>query len=275
MPELPEVESVGAALRTGLQGRRCTGMLVRFAGILEPSASAVRRALMGRVLSDVQRHGKYLVLVMGEGDEQRHVMVHLRMTGQILALDGYVPDRHVHLELDFEGRPVHYRDIRKFGRWSVVGPDWREHELAHIGPDMLQVRFKDWLARVQRRRAPLKSVLLDQRVAAGLGNIYVDEAMHRAGVHPLARPCELSGEVLHEVWRQCKTVLRLAIRHGGTTFLNFTDFHGKPGNFRRKLRVYGRAGDACGICGCVILRIVVGGRSSCFCPECQPAGIHS
>jgi len=259
---------VAAALRQGLTGRRCRGLEVSFGGVLEPSVAAVRKALVGRVLNDVERHGKYLVLVLDDPVPSR-VMVHLRMTGQILALDDYIPDKHVHLTLDFDGQPVHYRDIRKFGRWSVVGPDWREQELAHVGPDMLEVPFAVWHERVQRRRAPLKSVLLDQGVAAGLGNIYVDEAMFRAGVHPLARPAELSRDVLHSVWKQSKAVLRLAIKHGGTTFLNFTDFHGRPGNFRRKLRVYGRAGESCGRCGCVIERLMIGGRSSCFCPECQ------
>ncbi|MEZ4388837.1 MAG: bifunctional DNA-formamidopyrimidine glycosylase/DNA-(apurinic or apyrimidinic site) lyase [Candidatus Krumholzibacteriia bacterium] len=268
MPELPEVESVAQALRHNLAGRRCTGLTVRFGGILAPSPAAVRHAMQGRVLQTVERHGKYLVLGFRDPGPSR-VMLHLRMTGQVFVLDGYRPDKHVHLSLDFDGLPVHYRDIRKFGRWQVVGPDWRERELAHIGPDMLDVRFAEWYERVRRRRAPLKSVLLDQGVAAGLGNIYVDEALFRAGVHPLAQPADLSREELQRVLKEAKGVLRLAIRHGGTTFLNFTDFHGQPGNFRRKLRVYGRAGEACPRCGGEIRRLVIGGRSSCFCADCQ------
>ena len=197
------------------------------------------------------------------------VMLHLRMTGQVFVQDGYRPDKHVHLTLDFDGRPVHYRDIRKFGRWTVVGPDWRERELGHIGPDMLAVRFADWLPRVAGRRAPIKAVLLDQGVAAGLGNIYVDEALFRAGVHPLARPADLPVDILRQVLKESRAVLRLAIRHGGTTFLNFTDFHGQPGNFRRKLRVYGRTGEPCRRCGTTVERLVVGGRSAHFCPRCQ------
>ncbi len=275
MPELPEVESVAQALRLNLQDRRCTGLRVRFGGVLEPSPRAVRQAMVGRTLTGVRRHGKYLILEFGSpgasaGDHLRRVMLHLRMTGQVFVLEDYRPDHHVHLTLDFEGRAVHYRDIRKFGRWCTVGADWRTRELAHIGPDMLQVRFARWYPVVARRRAPIKSVLLDQGVAAGLGNIYVDEALFRAGVHPLARPADLSREVLHTVLREARSVLRLAIRHGGTTFLNFTDFHGQPGNFRRKLRVYGRTGEACRRCGGRIERLVVGGRSAHFCGACQP-----
>ncbi len=283
MPELPEVESVARALRLNLQDRVCTGLRVRFGGVLEPSARAVRQSVVGRPLHAVRRHGKYLVLEFGDGPQRddpggaagagaaglRRVMLHLRMTGQVFLLDGYRPDKHVHLTLDFDGRPVHYRDIRKFGRWRVVGPDWRTRELAHIGPDMLAVRFAQWHPVVARRRAPLKSVLLDQGTAAGLGNIYVDEALFRAGLHPLTRPADLPRETLQRVLRESKAVLRLAIRHGGTTFLNFTDFHGEPGNFRRKLRVYGRTGERCRRCGGTIARIVVGGRSAHFCPGCQ------
>jgi formamidopyrimidine-DNA glycosylase len=219
----------------------------------------------------VDRHGKYLSLRLDDPGPS-HVLLHLRMTGQVFVQDGYVPDTHVHLGLDFEGRTVHYRDIRKFGRWTVVGPDWRTRELAHVGPDMLAVRFPEWYAAVRGRRAPIKAVLLDQGVAAGLGNIYADEALFRARVHPLARPLDLPRETLHRVLREARAVLRLAIRHGGTTFLNFTDFHGKPGNFRRKLRVYGRAGEPCRRCGEPLSRLVVAGRSSCFCGECQGRG---
>ena len=269
MPELPEVESVARALRQNLRGRRCTGLRVRFAGALEPSPRAVRRATVGRVLHAVDRHGKYLVLTFDDPGPAR-VMLHLRMTGQVFVVDRYRPDRHVHLSFDFDGLPVHYRDIRKFGRWTVVGADWRQRELAHVGPDMLAVRFPQWYEAVRRRRAPLKAVLLDQGVAAGLGNIYVDEALFRAGVHPLTAPADLDRAALQAVLRAARGVLRLAIAHGGTTFLNFTDFHGQPGNFRRKLRVYGRTGEACRRCGGEIERLVVGGRSTHFCAVCQP-----
>ena len=134
---------------------------------------------------------------------------------------------------------------------------------------MLEVRWPQWRERVVRRTAPIKAVLLDQGVAAGLGNIYVDESLFLARVHPLARPCDLDEAQLREVLRRARQVLRLAIRHGGTTFLNFANFHGKPGNFRRKLRVYGRGGEACRDCGGVLEKGVVGGRGTVWCPECQ------
>jgi formamidopyrimidine-DNA glycosylase len=253
---------------------------VRFPGVVEPSAAALRRAMVGRVLQEVHRHGKYLVLtfarpasapalaVADRPDDLTHVMLHLRMTGQVV-LGPPGADPHVHLDLDFEGLPVHYRDVRKFGRWTVVDHPRRPTCLAHVGPDMLDVRFAAWHAAVADRRAPIKAVLLDQGVAAGIGNIYADEALFRARVHPLARPCDLSRQTLQEVLRGARSVLRLAISHGGTTFLNFANFHGQPGGFRRKLRVYGRTGEPCRECTTPIERIVVGGRSTHFCPRCQ------
>lgn len=271
MPELPEVENVGRALLAKLQGRRLTGMRVNFAGVLEPSARAVRRRLLGARLEGLHRRGKYLILhFVREGGRPAYLMVHLRMTGQIFILDGYVPDKHVHLILDFEGLPVHYRDIRKFGRLSLVEDGFEPAAMDHIGPDMLTVTPRRWLERIARRRGPVKACLLNQGIASGLGNIYVDESLFLAGIHPLARPCDLDESELRELLRRAKQVLRLAIRHGGTTFLNFTDFHGKPGNFRRKLRVYGRAGLPCRDCGATLEKIKVAGRGTVFCPRCQP-----
>ena len=307
MPELPEVENVAQALRHNLLGRRLTGMRVRFPGILAQSSRRTRQALVGKQLERVHRHGKYLLLTFGgdgagswDGDSgaspaadglpgarptavggghatahlpnaHAFLMIHLRMTGQIFILDAYRPDKHVHLTLDFDGLPVHYRDIRKFGRFTLVDSGERPSEIDHIGPDMLEVRFPEWHDRMSRRQAPIKSLLLDQGIASGLGNIYVDEALFRVGIHPLTAPHELTRQQLHDLFRAAKSVLRLAIRHGGTTFLNFTNFQGQPGNFRRKLRVYQRTGEPCRRCGREIERVVVAGRSSHYCPSCQPS----
>ena len=135
---------------------------------------------------------------------------------------------------------------------------------------MLTVPFAPWRARIAGRTAPIKACLLDQGIAAGLGNIYADECLFLAGVHPLARPRDLDEAALHEVLRRAKQVLRLAIAHGGTTFLNFTNFVGKPGNFRRKLRVYGRTGLPCKVCRTPLEKLTVAGRTSVYCPVCQP-----
>lgn len=270
MPELPEVESVGRALAAELMGRRLTGLKVGWGGVFEPSPRAAREALVGRSLAGLHRHGKYLIARFTGPGGDAHLMIHLRMTGQFLAQPDYEPDRHVHVTFDFDGRAVHFRDVRKFGRLVLVEHPTAPAALAHVGPDMMTVRAADWLGRVRGRGAPFKSVLLDQGVAAGLGNIYADESLFLAGVHPLSRPRDLDEATLREVLRRAKQVLRLAINHGGTTFLDFRNFHGQPGNFRRRLRVYGRAGEPCRDCGATIERMVIGGRSSCWCPRCQP-----
>jgi formamidopyrimidine-DNA glycosylase len=274
VPELPEVESVARALRRHLAGRRLTGLEAPFPGVLGQSLPATRRALLGKVFADVHRRGKYMIATFSgddpaDPDDRAHLMIHLRMTGQVFVLDGYVPDRHVHVSFDFDGLPVHYRDVRKFGRLTLVEDAIAPAALAHVGPDMLAVRWPEWRARLGRRRAPIKAVLLDQGLASGLGNIYVDECLFLAGVRPTTAACDLDEATLREVLRRAKQVLRLAIRHGGTTFLNFTDFYGKPGNFRRQLRVYGRAGQPCRACGGTLARTTVAGRTSVYCPSCQ------
>ena len=135
---------------------------------------------------------------------------------------------------------------------------------------MLQVRFRQWLPRIAGRRAPVKALLLDQGIAAGLGNIYVDEALFRARVHPATPAVALAREDLHRVFEAARAVLRLGIRHGGTTFLDFVDFDGRPGHFRRKLRVFGRQGEACCDCGIDLVKTRIAGRGTHFCPGCQP-----
>lgn len=273
MPELPEVENVGRALKQNLVGQTLTGLQVNFAGVLGQSVRATRKALLGKNLTDVHRHGKYLILWFGTGADAAYLMVHLRMTGQFFILDEYEPDKHVHLTFEFpDAPPVHYRDMRKFGRLTLVEDGTTPQAIAHIGPDMMKVRFKDWHARIAHRSAPIKALLLNQGIAAGLGNIYVDESLFLAGVHPVTRPCDLDEDTLKDVLKRGKDVMRLAINHGGTTFLNFTNFYGKPGNFRRKLRVYGRGGQPCRDCESTLVKTVVAGRGTVFCPSCQGPG---
>ncbi len=270
MPELPEVENVALALRAHLSGRKLTALEVGYPGILGQSIAATQQALLGRILNGVHRHGKYIIINFSDGEQtDTHLMIHLRMTGQIFILEDYIPDKHVHLKFDFDGQPVYYRDIRKFGRIELVDHPIHPSNINHVGPDMLEIRFKAWLERIGHRKASIKALLLDQGIAAGLGNIYVDETLFLAGVHPLSKPVDLNEDELHEIWQVAKRVLRHSIKHGGTTFMDFKNFHGKPGNFRQKLKVYGRAGENCSICKCEIQTLRIAGRSSCFCPECQ------
>lgn len=272
MPELPEVESVGRALAAELTGRRLTGLRVRWGGVFEPSARAARDALLGRRLDGLHRHGKYLIArFAGPGGDDAHLMIHLRMTGQFLSQPDCVPDRHVHVTFDFEGRAVHFRDVRKFGRLTLVEHPTAPAALAHVGPDMLTVRTADWLERARRRAAPFKSVLLDQGVAAGLGNIYADEVLHRARISPLRPGGSLEHGELAALRRAIRPVLRAGLRRGGTSLgdLAYLLPDGRAGEHLAHLAVYGRDGEVCRRCGSEIVRTTIRARSSHWCPGCQ------
>ena len=150
MPELPEVENVGRALETNLTGRRLTGLKVDFAGVLGQSVRKTRAALVGKVLDrgPPARQVPDPAVRVGDDGTAAYLMIHLRMTGQFFILDGFVPDKHVHLTFDFDGLPVHYRDIRKFGRLALVEDGVAPAALAHVGPDMMKVRFAEWHRRI-------------------------------------------------------------------------------------------------------------------------------
>jgi formamidopyrimidine-DNA glycosylase len=270
MPELPEVENVALALRQTLLGKRLDRIDVRYAGALKPSPRAVRRAVIGSLLTGVTRHGKYLFLDFeSEKLGPAQLLLHLRMTGQVFVDPEYKPDKHLRLVLDFAGQPVYYRDIRKFGGFQLLAGTPGPEAIPHVGPDMLKITFKEWHRRIHQRRAPAKSMLLNQGIAAGLGNIYADEALFSAGIHPASKPVDLTREQLKSLLRESKRILRLAIRHGGTTFQDFVDFTGRPGNFRNLLQVYGRVGESCPTCNAPVEKIKLGGRSTHFCPRCQ------
>ncbi len=276
MPELPEVENIARALKNALPGKQLTGISARYALALKPSPGAVRRSLTGREVTGISRHGKYIFIDFESRDAISsspgviQLMLHLRMTGQIFVNPDYKCDKHVRLVFDFDGQKVYYRDVRKFGGFSLLKDKLGPAAIPHVGPDMLQISTADWLGRIRQRQAPIKNLLLNQGIAAGLGNIYADEALFYAGLSPLAQPVELSEISLRALLKQARRVLRLAIKGGGTTFQDFVDFKGKPGNFKKKLRVYGRTGENCFVCDSTIERLKIGGRSAHFCPICQP-----
>ena len=277
MPELPEVETIARGLHDLLVGKRCTGLHAGWKKLFEPSFAAVNRAVVGRLLTDVTRHGKYLFLEFGGLDDARkpsRLMLHLRMTGQLFTIADFQPDKHVHAQFSFGEQNIWWRDIRKFGRIALLKEGAKADPPANIGPDMLKIGFTEWLRRLSQRQAPLKNLLLNQQIASGIGNIYADEALYRAGIHPLTTPFSLQAEELKRLFQSIRHILRLAIRYQGTTFSDFVDFSGRPGNFRRRLQVYGRTNEACYRCGTPISRLKLAGRSAHFCPVCQSETTH-
>jgi formamidopyrimidine-DNA glycosylase len=271
MPELPEVETVARGLQASLVGRTIAGVEVRWPrSVIPPDPTAFARRLMGQTVTSVGRRGKWLVIALSDGDT---LLVHLRMTGQLVLEAGEGPDdQHVRvLFLLEDGGRLRFSDMRKFGRlWLVDDP---AAALGALGPEPLgdgftAARLGEMLA---RRRGRIKSLLLDQRFLAGLGNIYADEALWQACIHPLRQADSLSPAEVRRLHRAIRSVLRAAISSGGTTLPDRTyrQTDGRSGEFASRLAVYGQEGQSCPRCGTPIERVMVNQRGTHFCPRCQ------
>jgi formamidopyrimidine-DNA glycosylase len=277
MPELPEVETVARGLREALPGRRILSVrLGKTDFIDDPAAMELR--LPGTTVSRIRRLGKNLVvdLVSGGSDGNAgdlSLLIHLGMTGQIVIIspDAPVPKHtHVFLSLD-DGRELRYTDVRRFGRMAVLSNGEQERELAGLGLEPLEISAEEFRARIGSRKAQIKALLLDQSVMRGMGNIYADESLWRAKIHPKKMGWKLTGGELKRLHRAVQQILREAIRLRGSSVSDYVDADGQKGNFQLRHRVYQRDGKKCSRCGSVIRRAIVAGRSSHFCPRCQPA----
>ncbi len=275
MPELPEVETVARGLRASLIGRTIVGVTVHWArSVVPPDPSAFARRLIGQTVTHVGRRGKWVVITLDGGYT---LLVHLRMSGRLILGSGECPDdRHLRvlLSLNDEGQLCFF-DQRKFGR-LVLTLDPQE-VLGDLGPepladDFTAARLGEMLG---RRRGRIKPLLLDQRFLAGLGNIYADEALWRAGIHPLRQADTLGVADVQRLHLGIRTVLQAAIDRGGTTLPDggYQQADGQSGEFAGQLAAYGRAGKPCLRCGADIERIKVGQRGTHFCSRCQrPTG---
>ncbi len=276
MPELPEVETVARLLRPRLLGRRIEGARVGWIRSLGGcSAAAFQRHVGGAAIASVARRGKYVVLGLDRnGACSGALLVHLRMSGR-LHVDPRRCERRpytrVSLPLD-DGNELRFVDVRKFGRFLFVS---RPGEiLDQLGPEPLQREFTTtWLrSELRRRRRRLKPLLLDQSFVAGLGNIYVDESLHRARLHPLLRSDRVRLEQAARLRREIRRTLTEAIVREGSSFDSFyLTPEGQPGRYQERFRVYGREGKPCRRCGTAIRRTVIGQRGTHLCPRCQRA----
>ncbi len=277
MPELPEVETIRRALVHGgrgepaIAGRRITGGRFAWAGCLAtPSRPHFWRRVKGRRIGEITRRGKFLLIGLEEAKAGRTgtLAVHLRMSGDLVAQPDTGPLPRfcrLHLKLSSGDRLV-FTDLRKFGRlWLLRDPS---ELLGALGPEPLEntLTSRDFVARASARRRQLKPLLLDQSFLAGLGNIYTDEALHTAGLHPRRQADTLSAQEGRSLWRAIRRVLRAGIRRHGSSI----DWIYRGGDYQTQLRVYGRTGLPCPVCRTPIERFEVGQRGTHICPACQP-----
>jgi len=261
VPELPEVETVVRSIAR-LAGRRIVSAEFTCARILRGDADQMSAMLAGRRIRRVARRGKFIVIELDAGQS---LVVHLGMTGKLLL--GGTPGKHTHAVLNLDRGVLRYEDQRQFGRIEVA--EGLPARVEKLGPEPLEVTLADFAARLKRRKARIKSVLLDQHFVRGIGNIYADEALFRAGIHPLTIAARLRPARVKRLHAAIVEVLTQAIAKGGSSISDYVDAEGRRGFFQFEHRVYQRTGEPCVKCGAAIRRTLVAQRGTHYCPRCQ------
>ena len=270
MPELPEVQTVVSTLAPRITGARVGRVQLNRTDIVSPMGIDLAELMEGRTITAVDRRAKRIVFTVDGCDR---FYIHLGMSGQLtLETPGAEVRSHTHLivTLDVAGKTIEmrFRDPRRFGGVFWLGCETADGDL---GPEPLTLRAGTLAKALARTRRPIKAALLDQQVIAGIGNIYADESLFLAGVHPLRLANTLTIEDVARLNRGIKRVLRRAIAARGSTLRDYVNADNAPGEYRAKHQVYGREGKPCRKCRALIERIVLTGRSTCYCPRCQKA----
>ena len=275
MPELPEVETIARGLAS-----RLTGDFIESVWLgskpepLKSSAAEIAATLQSRRIADVRRMGKHIVFELvstrGRRSEKRvsakaQWIVHLGMTGSMLVCKPELEiAKHTHAVVKLaSGRELRFVDPRRFGRLSVA------RDFDAVGCEPLDVKLDRFITLFHGRKTPIKSALLNQKLLRGVGNIYADESLFRAGIRPRRRAASLTRENLRRLYKSVQEVLKEAIALGGSSVSDYVDSDGQEGSFQLEHRVYGREGERCLSCKAAIKRIVIAGRSSHYCPKCQ------
>src|SRR6266403_1027904 len=296
MQELPEVETVARGLQGSVAGRRILSVTLRKTDFIDDPA-AIERELPGRQIARVERFGKFMLLRLASKNDAldaaaedraatsnvvrpeaiaEALLVHLGMTGNLAPHHAEQPlakHTHVTFVLD-DGRELRYTDPRRFGRMAYLAGEMLATELMRFGAEPLLVTAGEFARRIRGSRARIKALLLDQRVLRGVGNIYADESLWSAGIHPAKSGAKLKRKELARLRQALQKILRKAIQMRGSSISDFVDAEGQEGDYQRHHRAYGREGKKCFRCGRAIKRIIVAGRSSYFCPACQRAPHH-
>ena len=261
MPELPEVETVVRSLAPHLPGRKILHAEFSSKFVTPGDRQSLARRVKGRTIHSIRRHGKFILIELDRGV----LSVHLGMTGKLLFDGARGPHSYGILELD-RGVLI-YDDPRQFGRieWSNDVPE----RIARLGPEPLAISLDEFTHELRRRKGRLKALLLNQRFLRGLGNIYADEALFRARLHPLASASRLSRQRIARLHESIRETLTLAIEHRGSSISDYVDAAGERGWFQLMHQVYGREGEACRVCGTPIRKTLVAQRGTHYCPRCQ------
>ena len=263
MPELPEVETVVRSIRPHIVGRRIRAAHFSSRRVTRSGFETTAARLRGRTIQSIERRGKHMLVTLDRG----YLHMHLGMTGQLLWNGTAGPYTHAVLELD--GGMLVYDDARQFGRveYSARMPA----AVARLGPDPLTLSFDEFHTRLKSHRSTIKPLLLNQTFLGGLGNIYTDEALFRARIHPRARTQRISRKRSAKLFAAIQQLLAAAIEHRGSSVSDYVDGEGGRGTFQNLHQVYGKAGEPCPRCGAPIRRVVVAQRGTHFCPWCQRA----
>ena len=272
MPELPEVETVRRVTEPQIAGRHVEAVRIVNAGVIaHPSAEEFCKALAGRTFTGMGRRGKFLVFSFAEGGR---LVLHLRMTGQLLVTPADYPlEKHTHLIFRLsDGKEMRYADVRRFGRfWYLAdGEEDCVTGMDKLGPEPDDPRITAaYLAEQCGRKRPVKEMLLDQSVVAGIGNIYADEILFACRIHPKTPCCELTEKELQRLAEQIPQIIAFYVEKNRIPPEDYLRTGGKDYRNTPFLRVYGHAGEPCPVCGTALEKITVGGRGSVFCPVCQ------
>lgn len=274
MPELPEVETVRLTLKELVINERIKDITIRWPKIIKAPSDTeqFRHALIDQVILDIQRKGKFLIFEL----EDYALVSHLRMEGKYGVYPNTEPiDKHTHVIFQFEsGKALHYHDVRKFGTMHLYrkGEQYLTKPLSVLGPDPFESSYHidQLFPKIKQSTRAIKNILLDQYVIAGLGNIYVDETLYRAKIHPLTKGKDLTRDQVNTILLEAKATIAEAVKQGGTTIRSYVNSQGQIGMFQQQLFAYGQTDKPCKRCGDTIIKIKVSNRGTHLCPSCQP-----
>jgi formamidopyrimidine-DNA glycosylase len=274
MPELPEVETTRRGLLPRLSGRRIEVVTVRDRRLRWPVPDNLEHVLAGMTIEDIDRRGKYLLLRVTQGRRMDHLMIHLGMTGSLQVTGSTATaGRHDHIDAQLsDGQLLRYHDPRRFGAWLWAGKAWQDHPLlAHLGPEPFDPEFNsEYLqARLKGRQQNIKALIMDAGIVTGVGNIYANEALFRARIHPAAAGGRISRARLEALVERIREVLQEAIAAGGSSIRDYVQSDGASGWFQLNYAVYGRDGEPCPACSRPVRVDRSGQRATFFCGTCQ------